>query len=325
MPSAVDFLLQSQNVDGGWGYRVGGMSYVEPTAAVLLALRGAANDSARPRARDFLLALQHPDGGWGIAAIDDESGWMTAWAVRALADPSTGSGQSFPDARAAVDKGALWLLRTGGIVVTEPRAQEKIRDWYGMDSTLRGFPWQVGDASWVHPTALAVLALVAANLREHARTHEGIAYLLDRAIAGGGWNIGNPQMIDKKIPATIQDTAVALLALRAVGVPSDTPQVARALTFLADALRTARTSAELAWGVWAARDWRLEVGEWALDARRWTLDIGRWIERLKSLQRADGSWEGNPCYAAIALLAQNQAASIAHKYHSPITNYELRI
>ncbi len=268
------------------------MSYVEPTAAVLLALREPGAVPARNRARDFLLTLQLKDGGWGIAAMDDESGWMTAWAVRALADPSPVSGQGFPDARAAMERGARWLIQTSGIVVTDAKARARIRELYRMDSALRGFPWQVGDAAWVHPTALAILALVAANLLEHARTREGVAYLLDRALESGGWNIGNPQMIDKPIPATVQDTAVALIALRAAGVGSDDARVARGLQFLRETVTEAKTTAELAWGAWAIGSWRLEVGSW--------------IGRLTSLQRVDGSWEGNPFYTAIALLAQEQ-------------------
>ena len=285
MPTALDYLLQSQNADGGWGYRIGGMSYIEPTSAALLAVRDTPNDFARYRARDFLLALQQKDGGWGIAQIDDESGWMTAWAVRALA--------SFADLQIKIDRGVLWLIQTSGNVITDPKNRAKIREWYQMDSTLRGFPWQVGDAAWVHPTALAILALVAANQRDHARTRDAVAYLLDRATASGGWNIGNPQMIDKPIPATIQDTAMALLALRAVGVTQDDSRVSRALAYLVQALANARTTAELAFGLWAASEWQIAKSEWSA--------------RLNSLQRPDGSWDGNPFYTSVALLAQRAA------------------
>ena len=110
MPNASDFLLHAQNADGGWGYRLNGMSYVEPTAAVLLAL---IDPTARARGRDFLLSLQHADGGWGIAALDSESGWMTAWAIIALAD--------FPEARAVVARGAQWLLATEGQRINRSR------------------------------------------------------------------------------------------------------------------------------------------------------------------------------------------------------------
>src|SRR5207342_826697 len=86
MSRALDFLLASQNADGGWGYKRQGMSFVEPTAAVICTLSLDASAQAEvQRARAYLKGIQRPDGGWGIAAVDEESGWMTAWAVWALA------------------------------------------------------------------------------------------------------------------------------------------------------------------------------------------------------------------------------------------------
>jgi len=273
--NATDFLLHAQNADGGWGYRIHGASYVEPTSAVLLALN---DPNAHARGRDFLLALQHADGGWGIAAMDAESGWMTAWAVRALAE--------WPDTRDAMRRGVTWLIENAGLVVRDESARAKIGELFRIDSTLRGWGWQRGDASWVHPTALAILALVAAGQSNHRRVQEGVHYLFDRATPAGGWNIGNPWMLDKQIPPTIQDTAVALLALRAVGESSNEARVSAAIRFLREAVARAHTAAELAWGIYALQSWEVEVSEA--------------VQRLNALQRADGSWEGNPFTTAIA-------------------------
>jgi squalene cyclase len=278
MPNATDFLLRAQNTDGGWGYRERGMSYVEPTAAVLLAL---IDPNVRARGRDFLLSLQHADGGWGIAAMDSERGWMTAWAVHALAE--------FLHARDAVARGAQWLLATEGSRNTDPAARKTIQELHHIDSALRGWAWQPGDAAWVHPTALAILALAAAGQRDHARVRDGVQYLFDRACPDGGWNIGNPWMLGKKIPATIQDTAVALLALRAAGETSGEARVAQGIEYLRRAVAQARTPAELAWGIYALCDWRADTG----DA----------LSRLNALQNADGSWNGNPFITAIAIKA----------------------
>lgn len=272
---ATDFLLHAHNADGGWGYRSNGTSYVEPTAAVMLALNDA---NARARGRDFLLSLQHADGGWGIGAMDAESGWMTAWAVRALAE--------LPDTRDAMRRGANWLIENAGLVVRDEAARAKIGELFRIDSTLRGWGWQRGDAAWVHPTALAILALVAAGQSTHQRVQEGVQYLFDRATPDGGWNIGNPWMLGKKVPATIQDTAVALLALRAVGEFSNDARVSAAIRFLREAVARAQTSAELAWGAYALKEWDVPMS----DA----------LQRLNALQRADGSWDSNPFITAIA-------------------------
>ena len=280
MTSAAVFLLQTQNPDGGWGYRADArsVSYVEPTAAVILALR---NDDARGRAGEYLLSIQHADGGWGIAAMDPESGWMTAWAVLALT--------AFSDARDAAARGAQWLIDTEGLRVTDAASRATIYQRLQIDSTLRGWPWQPGDAAWVHPTSLAMLALCAVGKSDEPRVRDGIAYLFDRAVASGGWNIGNPEMLGKAVSATIQDTAVALRALRATNVASDTRQVTRALAYLRDAIGRAQTSAELAWGIYALREWSIETGDG--------------LTRLSGLQNADGSWQSNPFITAIAELA----------------------
>ena len=278
MTSAKEFLAQSQNADGGWGYRARGVSYVEPTAAAMLAL---GNDATRGRARDFLLSIQRADGGWGIAAMDAESGWMTAWATLALAP--------LADARDAAARGAQWLIDAEGLRVTDAPSRAIIYQRLQIDSTLRGWPWQSGDAAWVHPTALAMLALSATGRGDHARVRDGIVYLFDRALASGGWNVGNPEMLGKVVPATIQDTAVTLLALRAMGVGADDAHIAGAIRFLDDAVAHAQTAAELAWGFYALRDWSVDTG----DA----------LTRLNALQDADGGWQGNPFITAIAAIA----------------------
>lgn len=279
--SAADSLLQSQNADGGWGYRARGMSYVEPTAAVMLALK---DHDARGRARDFLLSIQRADGGWGIAAMDTESGWMTAWAVLVLAQ--------FADAGDAVARGVKWLIDTEGLRVDDEPSRAVIRKQLQIDSTLLGWPWQRGDAAWVHPTALAILALSAAGKSDAPRVHDGIVFLYDRAVASGGWNIGNPEMLDKPMPATIQDTGVALLALRAAGEPANHARVAQSIQFLRDAMVRVNTPVELAWGAYGLRSWNVDVS-----------DV---IARLNASQDTDGSWQGNLFITAIAAIASQK-------------------
>lgn len=281
---AVDFLIQAQNSDGGWGYRAGGMSFVEPTAAVVLAL---GESDARTHARDFLLRLQQSDGGWGIAAQDSESGWMTAWAVLSLAQIHA------PEA--AVDRGVAWLLATSPLYITDETPRQDVLRVFKIDSALRGFPWQSGDASWVHPTSLALRALAATGRRAESRAQEAVEYLFDRLVMTGGWNVGNPWMIDKKLPATIQDTAIALVALHDAKADNDS-RVDVSIQFLRDALSGARAPADLAWGIYALHSWKSVVSGVEVEVRDLTA-------RLYGLQNVDGDWRGNPFITAMALQA----------------------
>jgi hypothetical protein len=71
----------------------------------------------------------------------------------------------------------------------------------------------------------------------------------------------------------------------------------------------AQTAVELAWGIWA-----LAIGDWRLGIRDWRpvlsgaegLELDDALARLKGLQRADGSWGGNPFITAIAMLASEK-------------------
>ena len=287
MTSAAGFLVETQNPDGGWGYHLRGMSYVEPTAAAALALGTLAGKNgsfanAVERACRFLLSLQHADGGWGIAAVDSESGWMTSWALFALA--------SFPDARSAIQRGSDWLIGAQAWRITDPTVRAQAQDLFHIDPALSGWSWQQGTASWVHPTALAITALVACSRTDSPRVQEGIKYLLDRAVMTGGWNVGDPEMVGKELPSTIQDTAVALIALHTAGADSQDPRVPAGIQFLQKAIGQAETPAELAWGIYGLRAWGVDA-----DAA---------VDRLRSLQAADGSWEANPFITAVGLLAQ---------------------
>lgn len=276
---ATGFLLSSQNSDGGWGYKVGGMSFVEPTSTAVLALAGdKLAEQASERGKEFLKDLQHNDGGWGIAASDSESGWMTAWGVWALAR----------EEKPAALRGANWLLKTEGIRITDPATVEGIRQVFKMDARIVGWPWQAGDASWVFPTALALIALNATGFSAHPRVEQGVTYLLDRAIASGGWNIGNPFMLTGEPPATIVNTSLALISLGGFSVSGEV--VDRAQKWLLLRLLDARTAIEIVWGAWAARMLGLEPPPV--------------IERLESLQLANGSMDGNPFTTAVGMLSR---------------------
>ena len=81
-------LLDSQNTDGGWGFRPGTQSRVEASAWALIALRtcGSLQAAAEPTARGFrfLQATQLPEGSWPTAPASREGAWVTSLACWAL-------------------------------------------------------------------------------------------------------------------------------------------------------------------------------------------------------------------------------------------------
>jgi len=103
--SMIQFLRQSQQLDGSW-YGRWGVNYLYGTWQVLRGLAAIGEDLDQPfirRAVGWLLLRQNADGGWGesIRSYDDprEKGRgvstpsQTAWAILGLlaADPSDGS------------------------------------------------------------------------------------------------------------------------------------------------------------------------------------------------------------------------------------------
>ena len=89
------------------------------------------------------------------------------------------------------------------------------------------------------------------RLVSHPRVREGIAYLLDRAISGGGWNIGNPYMVTGELSPTTEDTVISALALQALGVKHEV--VILASDWLSRRQAQARTANEVAWLTWFSR------------------------------------------------------------------------
>lgn len=278
--SARAFLTSTQNPDGGWGYAPAHTSLVEPTAAIVLALRayGPGTDLLRS-AIAWLRSAQHADGGWGLAYDDHDSGWLTAWAVWALA--GTDSAQD------AVSRGTVFLRQ----VRPQPISQDTIQQAsqvLQIDLTLEGWPWWPDEASWVEPTALALLALSHAPTGEsdHGRRQTAVTYLLDRRCQLGGWNVGNPVMFSQSLPPRACPTAWVILAL-ARNDPSAI--TARDLDALRADMRQDGGVLALAWGLLALQ--AVDAGEPASRAA------------LRALQQNDGGWNQNPYHTAIASLA----------------------
>jgi len=86
------------------------------------------------------------------------------------------------------------------------------------NSSLRGWNWTPGTASWVEPTALALLflrSLPADMLSPQVAKRRQLAerMLYDRMCPGGGWNSGNPLVYGVAGVPRIGPTVWALLAL----------------------------------------------------------------------------------------------------------------
>jgi hypothetical protein len=275
----MEFLISKQNQDGGWGYAPEQSSAVEPTSSVLLALREDpfCGQSCR-RAIDWIRSAQNPDGGWGFNSKDKESGWQTAWAVLTLSQIGEG--------KDALKRGIKWLLNVPVLKASEDSIQagKKI---IGIDLSLRGWPWLPGEAAWIEPTTISLLALksVSDNAASE-RINEALRYIQDRRCQGGGWNMGNPFMFSKSLPARAHTTAMVVLALGKLAPESIIPEDIKALR---SDMQQDLGIQGLAWGLLALKT--LKINDTLAESR------------LAVLRDKDGGWANNPYKTAIVTMA----------------------
>jgi len=277
---ARDYLSETQNDDGGWGYKSTSQSVTEATAVAVIAQTSVAS---REGGTNWLLRTQRSDGSWGMNAQDDSGNWLTAWAALALLL------QPIEKARQAARQGLDWLLAMGVVRVTDPTTATDIMGTLDINPSLAGWPWQPDEAPFVEPTSLTLLALVAAGEGDQPRVREAVAYLRDRVCRGGGWNVGNPYMFRKPLPATPYSTAVALLAMKAAGADRADPIVSDGITTLHQTLLSRIEASTLAWGCTALRTWHSED-----ESLR---------KRLIQMQDNRGGWDRGPYATASAMIA----------------------
>jgi hypothetical protein len=211
-------LLRSlQNADGGWAFHAGEQSRVEPTCWALRALSNsdlAAGHQTFRKTIDFLHASQLADGSWPAAAQVNAGSWVTSLACSALSI----NRQSAKNVQA----GLKWICEDF------PRDSSPFRrfvqrlrpksETVSQNDSYRGWGWTPRTASWVEPTAFALMALQAADpelLPKNAaqRRKLAIALLYDRMCPGGGWNCGNPRVYGVDGDPLVLPTCWALLAL----------------------------------------------------------------------------------------------------------------
>ncbi len=214
-------LLSSQKPDGGWGYSARARSSTEATSWALMALystKGQGHGEPMLRGLRYLCQAQLPDGSWPAYVGQSTGCWATSLACLALQVQA-----QFPT---AVAKGLAWLVEawpSEGSLWWRLRtrllgAPAVVRQ----DSSLRGWSWTPGTASWVEPTSYALILLrrVARELRPAGadkRVRMAEAMLFDRMCPGGGWNSGNPRVYGVAGAPRVGPTAWALLALQHPG------------------------------------------------------------------------------------------------------------
>jgi hypothetical protein len=238
----VEELHLRECLGGGWSFTGSQQIGVEPTCMAALALTDEtpANTGV---ATQFLLKSQLTDGSWPVIQGDPEGSWTTALALCVL--------NGMTDFTNAREKAYRWLI--------EERGREAHWFWrwkfktadrnVRFDPDKYGWPWISGSASWVIPTAFSVIAakqFTVCNRYEQSekRIRLGVDMLLDRACVGGGWNSGNSIVYGVPLPAHVEATAIALLALQD---EERTPVIRASLAWLKQKSAAIESVESLAW------------------------------------------------------------------------------
>jgi len=211
-----DFLIGTQNPDGGWGYFPGKRSALEPTSFALMGLRRRLEaEHVLASAARFIASNQVAGGGWPVSVADREPApWVTPLVGLALLSGSGESAQTQAALKSVfstfsrMPKG--WLNRVG--------------EWLGygpsnVNTNLGGWSWNPGTAIWVEPTCYAILFLKKMNLEGRDQSiirivAEAESMVFDRMCKSGGWNYGNAEVLGEELRPYPLTTALALIALQ---------------------------------------------------------------------------------------------------------------
>jgi hypothetical protein len=210
LESRLDFLRKTQNPDGGWGYFPGKKSWMEPTTYAMLALHGTPDSD---KAWKLVRSWQTADGSTRPSGQVQGGTWVTAQVVTLACVRGV-----YDD---PVQRSVDWLLRVSG---AEHSMAMRAASYFHvlrtkLDVSHPGWPWRDGNAAWIEPTSHALLALkkVAPHYDSAALEHrvrEGEALLFSRRCSDGGWNCGNPNVLNYDLPSYPETTALALIGLQ---------------------------------------------------------------------------------------------------------------
>jgi hypothetical protein len=284
LENRLNFLRSTQNQDGGWGYFPGKHSWLEPTTYAMLALHGTPGSEPQlDRAWKLVRSWQAPDGSSRPNGTIQAGTWVTAHAVtlacvRGVYDDSV---------RSSVG----WLLRVAG---AESSLGMRAAAFFHLlktkaDVSHQGWPWREGNAAWIEPTTHALVALkkVASNYRPSElgrRVRDGEALVLSRRCSDGGWNCGNPNVLNFDLPSYPETTALALLGLQ--GRTSE--ELAEPLALAARFRAETRSSLARAWLV-IALHCHGRNSEPAGEADKVTADV--MLTALEALGHPDGNYK----------------------------------
>ncbi len=279
---ALAFLTASQSGDGGWGYAPGKQSYAEPTCYALLALREPGRQTeAQTRALAWLTAHTNPIGALLVTAQPKDAtdlnvfdNWGTMLAGFTL--------QRAGLAAELRDRYMKYLLNSRGNLLDKKVGQE-----LKLNPDLQAWSWARGTASWVEPTAYALLSLKANGRRYHERVKTGEAFLFDRACYDGGWNYGNKEVLKVVLEPMPTNTCFALLALQDADRQHEV--ITKSLAYLEQELSQRQSSLLLA------------LGTLCLDI--YGRPVDKLLTALLARQQEDGSWRDNVHVTALAALA----------------------
>jgi hypothetical protein len=267
----LDLLRGLQNVDGGWGFHCGDESRIEPTC---WAARALLDSDERQGPGDFgsvwhfLQRSQLSDGSWPASDGMTTGSWITSLACSVL--------RSDLKSTTHVKAGLKWLCedlpRDSGLLrrfLQTLRAKPQI---VSQNDSYHGWGWTPRTASWVEPTAFALMALREADPGQlpasaSQRRELAVALLYDRMCPGGGWNCGNPRVYGVDGDALVLPTCWALLALRDA---SEKPGRALSLAWLQKEFAKIESVASLAVARMTLENYGIQPPQAKRDLRDWT-------------------------------------------------------